>query len=75
MLESGKDISRNMKYAGKQTAQCDHFCNKRFRNTKFYHWFSYLNMEFIKKMCEKCALREVWGYHYKQQRGYKRWAG
>ena len=24
-------------------------------------------------MCEKCALREKWGYNYKQQKGYKRW--
>tara|TARA_Y100000310_G_scaffold236100_1_gene239260 strand:- start:316 stop:534 length:219 start_codon:yes stop_codon:yes gene_type:complete len=70
-----KDMRHNMKYAGKMTAECDHFCSKRVCNAKFYHWFSYLDKEFIKTMCEKCALREMWGYNYKQQRGYKRWIG
>ena len=70
---SGKDMRHNMKYAGKQIAICDHFCNKQARNAKFYHWFTYLDAEFIKTMCETCALRETWGYNYKQQKGYKRW--
>ncbi len=24
-------------------------------------------------MCEKCALREAWGYNYKQNPKYKKW--
>ena len=67
------DIKHNMKYAGKQTAICDHFCNKRVRNTKFYHWHDYFDASFIKTMCEICALRETWGHNYKQQHGYKKW--
>ena len=30
-------------------------------------------VKFMKAMCEKCALREIWGYNYKQQKGYKKW--
>ena len=67
------NINNTMRYAGKKLATCDHFCNKKSYNTKFYHWFSYFEMEFIKEMCEKCALREAWGYNYKQTKHYKKW--
>ena len=70
---SDKDISHNMLYVGKKIGICDHFCNKKARNTKFYRWLTYLEKEFIKEMCENCALRETWGYNYKQQKKYKRW--
>ena len=62
-----------MRYAGKKVAKCDHFCDKKVRNTKFYHWFTHLDGAFIKTMCISCALREAWGYNYKQQKGYKKW--
>ena len=68
-----KNISHNIKYVGKKLAVCDHFCNKRVRNTKFYDWHDYFDASFIKTMCEICALRETWGYNYKQQHGYKKW--
>ena len=68
-----KDISHNMRYAGKELAICDHFCNKQARNTKFYHWFSHLEDKLLKTMCESCALREVWGYKYRQNKNYKKW--
>ena len=45
------------------------------KKCNFYDWFTYLDGKFIKRMCEKCALREKWGYNYKQSKGYKRWAG
>ena len=45
------------------------------KKCNFYDWFTYLDSKFIKRMCEKCALREKWGYNYKQQKGYKRWVG
>ena len=67
------DIKHNMKYAGKQTAICDHFCNKKVRNAKFYHWFANADGKFIKEMCEKCALREAWGYNYTSNKHYKTW--
>tara|TARA_R100001594_G_scaffold148865_1_gene205136 strand:+ start:3471 stop:3677 length:207 start_codon:yes stop_codon:yes gene_type:complete len=63
-----------MKYVGKKIGICDHFCNKKTKKTDFYKWFSYLDNEFIKEMCESCALREKWGYNYKQTKGFKSWA-
>ena len=68
-----KDISNSMKFSGKKLMICNHFCNNKPRNTKFYRWFSYLDNKFIKEICEKCALRESWGYNYKQTKHYKRW--
>ena len=68
-----KNLSVNMRYAGKKIAQCDHYCHKRMRNTKFFHWFSYLDNKFIKTMCIFCAFRELWGYNYKQRKHYKKW--
>ena len=68
-----KHISTNMRYAGKRVEVCDHFCRKKVRNTKFYHWFTFLDNKFIKTMCEKCALREAWGYNYKQTKYYRKW--
>ncbi len=72
---SDKDITSYMKFVGKKMCVCNHFCNNKVRNTKFYHWFTFLTNEFIKEMCETCALREIWGYNYKQSKGYKRWVG
>ena len=67
------NISHTMIYAGKMTQVCDHYCKKTPHNTRWYKWYSYLDHEFIKLMCEKCALREAWGYNYKQKKKYKRW--
>ena len=72
---SDKDIAINMKLVWKKLAVCDHFCNNKPRNAKFYHWFSLLTKDFIREMCETCALREAWGYNYKQSRRYKKWSG
>ena len=69
-----ENISYKMRYAGKKIAMCDHFCNKRMRNTQFFHWFSFFGGEHIKTMCITCALRESWGYSYKQNKHYKKWA-
>ena len=68
-----KNLSSNMRYAVKKTAICDHFCNKRVRNSEFFHWFNYFSDELIKTMCITCALRETWGYNYKQNKNYKKW--
>ena len=67
------DISRNMKYVGKKTAICNHFCKNKPRNTKFYAWYTFFDSEFIKEMCQTCAFREVWGSSYKQGKNYKKW--
>ena len=69
-----KDISINMKHAGKREAICDHYCKKQVRNTEFYHWYSFLDTKYLKTMCVKCALRETWGYNYKSSTKYKKWA-
>ena len=68
-----KDISSTMKYVGRKIATCGHYCEKKPRNTDFYSWYSYLDGKFIRLMCEKCALREAWGYNYKQTKNYKNW--
>ena len=68
-----KNIGYNIKYVGKKLAICNHFCKNKPRNTKFYHWFTHIDGEFIKEMCEKCALREAWGYNYKSNKHYKQW--
>ena len=68
-----RNLGINMRYAGKKTAICDHFCPKRVRKTQFFYWSTYLGGEFIKTMCITCALREMWGYNYKQSKHYKKW--
>ena len=68
-----KHINDNMRYAGKKTDICDHFCKKKPKQTEFFHWFSFFDNEYIKMMCMTCALREVWGYNYKSNKHYKKW--
>ena len=68
-----KDISNNMKYVGRRVAVCNHFCNNKPYNGRFYDWYSFFENKLLKTMCEKCALREVWGYNYKQNKHYKKW--
>ncbi len=62
-----------MRYAGKKIGICDHYCNKNPYQGHYFSWYSYLGNKFIKTMCLKCALREVWGYNYKQVTKYKKW--
>lgn len=62
-----------MKFVGKKLAVCDHFCKSKPRNTNFYAWYTFFDREFIKEMCQNCALREVWGGKYKQGKNYKKW--
>ena len=69
------NISHTMIYAGKMTQVCDHYCKKKAKKCNFYDWFTYLDGKFIKRMCEKCALREKWGYNFKQTKGFKAWRG
>ena len=67
-----KNISNRMIFAGNKIDRCDHYCKNKVKKCNFYDWYSYLDHKFIKRMCEKCALRERWGYRYKSQKGYKR---
>ena len=70
-----RDIANNIKFGDYGTAVCNHFCNNKPKKCNFYDWFAYLDGKFIKRMCENCALREKWGYNYKQTKGYKAWHG
>ena len=70
-----KNISYNMLYVGKKLDICNHYCNKRAKKTDFFDWFTALDNKFIKTMCIACALREAWGYSYKQNKHYKKWVG
>ena len=70
-----KNIASNIKHVDYMVGVCNHYCRNEPRKANFYDWFGYLDGRFIKRMCEKCALRERWGYRYKQQKGYKRWVG
>ena len=67
-----KNISHNIKYAGKKIALCYHYCQKKVRNTEFFHWFTHIEGKLIKTMCISCALREAWGYNYKSNKHYKK---
>ena len=70
-----RDIANNIKHFDYMLGVCNHYCRNKPKRTNFYDWFGYLDGRFIKRMCEKCALRERWGYNFKQQKGYKRWVG
>ena len=70
-----KNIANNIKHVDYMVGICNHYCRNQPRKANFYDWFGYLDGRFIKRMCEKCALRERWGYNYKQQKAYKRWVG
>lgn len=68
-----RDIAINIKFDNYRTDVCNHYCDNKPKKCNFYKWYTYLGNKFIKNMCEKCALRETWGYNYKQQKGYKSW--
>lgn len=68
------NISNNMKYYNYCHNKCNHYCNNAYKKCNFYDWFGFFDNRFIKRMCESCALRETWGYHYKQTKGFKKWA-
>ena len=70
-----KNIANNIKFTDYKLGICNHYCNNKPKKTNFYNWYSYIDGEFIKVMCESCAIRERWGYHHKQRKGYKAWAG
>ena len=74
-MQSVRNISNNIKFGDYGIAICDHYCKKKAKKCNFYDWFTYLDGKFIKRMCEKCALREKWGYNYKQTKGFKAWHG
>ena len=74
-MRSVQNIANNIKFGDYGIAICDHYCNKKTKKCNFYDWFTYLDGKFIKRMCENCALREKWGYNYKQQKGFKKWHG
>ena len=72
-VRSVKDIASNLKWGDYGMATCNHYCKNKVKKCNFYDWYSYLDHNFIKRMCEKCALREKWGHYYKSQKGYKKW--
>ena len=74
-MRAVKNIANNMKFGDYCVGICDHYCNKVQKKCNFYDWFTYLDHQFIKRMCVNCALRERWGYNYKQRKKYKEWAG
>ena len=58
-----------LKYELETNVNLVSFENKRIEISFNDH----LDKEFIKEMCEVCALREAWGYNYKQNKHYKKW--
>ena len=68
-----RDIANNMKFGDYCLAICNHYCHKRTVKTDFFDWLTYFDGKFIKTMCVSCALREAWGYSYKQNKHYKKW--
>ncbi len=73
-MRTVENIAKNMRFNDHCVDVCNHYCDKKPKKCNFYDWFTYLDDKFIKKMCEQCALREIWGYNYKQRKGYKNWA-
>ena len=74
-MKAVKDISVNIQFDDYSVYVCNHYCNNKAKKCNFYNWYTYLELKFIKRICENCALREMWGYNYKQSKGYKRWVG
>ena len=73
LLKNILDISPRMRYDGKRSDTCNHFCKNQPYNGHYFKWFTYIDNKYIRTMCMKCALRETWGYNYKQQKNYKKW--
>ena len=70
-----RDIAKNIRHFDYTVGVCNHYCKNKPIKTNFYDWFTYLDDKFIKRMCEKCAIRERWGYKHSQNKGYKKWVG
>ena len=73
-MQPVKDIAYNIKWADYKLDICNHYCSNKPKKGNFYDWYGYLDNRFIKRMCEACALRERWGYNYKQRKAYKIWS-
>ena len=72
-MQPVKDIAYNIRWADYKLDICNHYCKNKPRKCNFYNWHTYLDNKFIKQMCENCALREMWGYNYKQRKGFQKW--
>ena len=61
-----------MRYVGKKNLQCE-CCGAHKYNAPFYDWYSILDGRFLCTICQKCAVRELFGSNYKANKRYKRW--
>ena len=48
--------------------QCDNI-----KTSKFYEWTGFIGKEDLGFVCEKCAIKHVFGSKFKQNKRYKRW--
>lgn len=60
-----------MKLVGKKSQKCRACHEHRFTN--FYEWKSIITKEFHGYICEKCAIREMFGTKGKANKRYKKW--
>ena len=61
-----------MRYIGRKNLQCK--CCKAYKyNAPAFDWYSMLDNDFIGTICQKCAVRELFGSNYRNSKRYKEW--
>lgn len=66
-----KDISSNMTFKSKSLDYC---CScGRNENINHYQWVSLVTKDLLGVICEKCAVKEVWGNKFRTNKGYQEW--
>ena len=61
-----------MRYVGKKNLQCD-CCGAHKYNAPAFDWDSMFDGRFLGTICQKCAIRELFGTNYRNNNRYKEW--
>ena len=61
-----------IKYIKKFSQRCQ-CCDTYKMNAPFYEWHSEMTHKLIGIICRKCAVRELFGTKYKQNKRYHKW--
>ena len=65
-------LMNTMRFAGKKDFRCE-CCGAYKYNAPNFEWYSLFDDRFLGIVCQKCAVREMFGSNYKNNKRYKRW--
>lgn len=63
---------KNMRSIGRATLKCN-CCGVYKYNAPCYKWYSVFDDRYLGTICQKCAIREMFGSNYRNNARYKKW--